>query len=267
MRASQTTLGRLRYLMKDSLKFLPLYGPYFVFHRCFFVKRARRTDTATATGDASALTTVTALQRQLERVIELKTPLWLVLFPEGTRYTDAKAAASRDYARAHNLPEYQHVLTPRTRGFVMCAQTLQPHIDAIYDVCLVYRDSPNAHTRSPSANMLHFLGGACRRVDIHITRHPIASVPLASPDDAAQWLHDRFRQQDVFIDSVLTHCDAAPQEDKGVLQPIPASHTAVHALLWSSLTALLVVRYGLSGYAKFAAVATLAGYVSLFTPF
>ncbi|XP_033095688.1 1-acyl-sn-glycerol-3-phosphate acyltransferase epsilon-like, partial [Anneissia japonica] len=37
-------LGRMRYVLKDGLKYMPLYGFYFGLHGCIYVKRSNRFD-------------------------------------------------------------------------------------------------------------------------------------------------------------------------------------------------------------------------------
>ncbi len=48
--------------------------------------------------------------------------VWLVIFPEGTRYdvrhtASQKRLKSQEFAKAVGLPPLEHVLTPRTTGF------------------------------------------------------------------------------------------------------------------------------------------------------
>ena len=45
--------------------------------------------------------------------------LQLLLFCEGTRFTETKRQASMAVARQKGLPELKHHLLPRTRGFVL----------------------------------------------------------------------------------------------------------------------------------------------------
>ena len=48
----------------------------------------------------------------------------LLLFCEGTRFTEDKRVASMEIARKKGLPELKHHLLPRTRGFVLSCQGL-----------------------------------------------------------------------------------------------------------------------------------------------
>jgi lysophosphatidiate acyltransferase len=124
-----------------------------------------------------------AIRSSLQQLVADKTPVWLTIFPEGTRYTPEKALESQAYARAHGLPELQHTLLPRSRGFHSSLDTLRGHISAVYDVCIVYRQQPRPEPRPPGVNMLQFLGGASQRLDIMIVRHDPSTIP-SDPEGA-----------------------------------------------------------------------------------
>eukprot|EP00058_Branchiostoma_floridae_P007020 XP_002592508.1 hypothetical protein BRAFLDRAFT_57463 [Branchiostoma floridae] len=48
----------------------------------------------------------------------------LLLFPEGTDFTERTRQRSDAYAEKNNLPKYDYVLHPRTKGFVYIAEKL-----------------------------------------------------------------------------------------------------------------------------------------------
>jgi lysophosphatidic acid acyltransferase/lysophosphatidylinositol acyltransferase len=60
--------------------------------------------------------------------------LQLVLFPEGTRFTQTKYEESMKVAREKGLPELKRHLLPRTRGFIASIPYLREKVPAIYDV-------------------------------------------------------------------------------------------------------------------------------------
>ncbi|XP_043535193.1 1-acyl-sn-glycerol-3-phosphate acyltransferase epsilon isoform X2 [Chiloscyllium plagiosum] len=85
----QNALGHVRYVLKDGLKWLPLYGWYFSQHGGIYVKR-------------SAKFNEKAMADKLKQQIIVGTPAYLVIFPEGTRYNPDNPeviAASQAYAR------------------------------------------------------------------------------------------------------------------------------------------------------------------------
>ena len=44
-------------------------------------------------------------------------PVWMIMFPEGTRFTPAKHEVSRAFATKAGLVPLRHLLIPRTKGF------------------------------------------------------------------------------------------------------------------------------------------------------
>lgn len=54
-----------------------------------------------------------------------KFPVQLVLFPEGTDFSESNRKKDKEYAVKENLPPYQSVLHPRTTGFVQSMQALR----------------------------------------------------------------------------------------------------------------------------------------------
>lgn len=64
----------------------------------------------------------------------------LLLFAEGTRYTEEKHEASLAFAREKGLPQLKHHLTPRTKGFTVSIPNMRGKITAIYDVQLGFKE-------------------------------------------------------------------------------------------------------------------------------
>ncbi|XP_039388420.1 1-acyl-sn-glycerol-3-phosphate acyltransferase epsilon isoform X2 [Mauremys reevesii] len=69
----QNALGHVRYVLKDGLKWLPLYGWYFSQHGGVYVKRSARFNEK-------------EMRNKLQAQVKAETPMYLVIFPEGTRY-------------------------------------------------------------------------------------------------------------------------------------------------------------------------------------
>ncbi|CAF3380199.1 unnamed protein product, partial [Rotaria sp. Silwood2] len=86
----QGSLGHIRYILKTELKWIPLYGFYFQQHGCIYVRRNDKGD----------------LERVEKGIRQIKSnglPVWLVIFPEGTRYNPVKSQdviqRSRQFAK------------------------------------------------------------------------------------------------------------------------------------------------------------------------
>lgn len=49
----------------------------------------------------------------------------ILLFPEGTDLSPSNIVRSNKYADKNNLPNYKHVLHPKTTGFVFLVETMR----------------------------------------------------------------------------------------------------------------------------------------------
>lgn len=171
-------LGDLKWYVKDILKYVPGIGWGMVFLDCLFVKRNWTEDKE-------------SIEATFRRIVRNKVPVWVVSFAEGTRITPAKAAASRGYAVAHGLPELEHVMLPRTKGFVATVEGLGHHLDAIYDVTIGYVHS--------IPTLWQFARGLAPEVNLHVQRFGVADLPQGG-DRLATWLVERYAAKDRLLD-------------------------------------------------------------------
>lgn len=75
---------------------------------------------------------------------------------EGTRFTERKRLQSQAFGRQRDLPMLEHVLLPRTKGFVAAVTELRnSHVEYLYDFTLVY-GGPRGFQEAPS--FLEILG-------------------------------------------------------------------------------------------------------------
>lgn len=88
----------------------------------------------------------------------------------GTRVSKTKIKQGQEFAKERGLPVLNHVLIPRTKGFVATVQGLRGHtVDVVYDVTVGYEVKP------PS--LLGMVRLEWRRVHVHVRRWPISSLP------------------------------------------------------------------------------------------
>lgn len=181
-------LGRVRYVLKDGLKYLPLYGYVFNLHGCIYVSRGKK-------GNPPSFTKVS---KRLEHHKDHQTPVWMVVFPEGTRYRPEKEEAiktSQAFAYQKGLPVLHHVLSPRVRATHLCVEGLRGHLDAIYDVTIAYSNTGEQGegkvVRKEAPSMPDFLMGKCPQIHIHMRRIAVDTVP-SDIVDCHRWLHGVF---------------------------------------------------------------------------
>jgi len=172
-------MGIMRWMVKDEMRFVPFVGWGMLFLDFLFLKRDWAKDRE-------------RIQATFSRLRERTAPVWLVLFPEGTRKTPAKHAASMAHARKASLTETPHVMIPRTKGFVASVQGLLGKIEAVYRIVIIYPPP-----RAPS--LLELFSGQVREVKIMVTRHLLPTIPLGEKD-LSDWLVREF----VGIDAVLS---------------------------------------------------------------
>lgn len=180
---SKGRLGDLKWFVKKAIKYVPGVGWGMVFLDCLFVERSWTADRA-------------SIEQTFERIVQDRVPLWLVSFVEGTRVSPEKIKASHVYAQKNGLPAFEHVLLPRTKGFVATVHGLRSHIDAIYDVTIGYVDGV------PS--LWQYVQGFAPVAHLHVRRYPVDTLP-STDDELSAWLMDRWREKDELLKHYYEH--------------------------------------------------------------
>lgn len=167
-------LGDLKWMVKDIIKYVPGVGWGMAFLDCVYVKRSWAADRR-------------SIERTFARLVRSRVPLWLISFPEGTRLTPAKLARSQTRAREHELPLLNHLLLPRTKGFVASVHGLRAQVTAVYDLTLAYPEGV--------PTLWQYMQGFSRTAHLHVRRFPITEIP-AQDEALAEWLLERFQEKD-----------------------------------------------------------------------
>ncbi len=175
-------LDNLKWFVKDSIKYMPGIGWGMYFMDCLFIKRNWDRDQS-------------SIEKVFHRIITDKVPIWLVIFSEGTRATPSKIARSQSYAREKGLPILNHVLLPRTKGFVASVQGLGDHLQAIYDITIGYDPRP--------ITVWEWVTGRHARFRLHMKRYPVAALPREA-NALSAWVMERFGEKDGMIASWKT---------------------------------------------------------------
>ncbi|XP_057596850.1 1-acyl-sn-glycerol-3-phosphate acyltransferase epsilon-like [Hippopotamus amphibius kiboko] len=249
---TQDALGHVRYVLKDGLKWLPLYGCYFSQHGGIYVKR-------------SAKFNEKEMRKKLQSYSNARTPMYLVIFPEGTRYNPELTkviSASQAFAAQEGLPVLRHVLTPRIKATHVAFDSMKNYLDAIYDVTVAFEgtvDDRGQRTEAPS--MVEFLCKECPKIHIHINRIDKKDVPEEQVY-MKRWLHERFEIKDKllieFYDSLDPERNRFPGES--VNSKLSLKKTLPSFLILSGLTAgMLMTEAGRKLYVKTWIYGTLIG--------
>lgn len=174
-------LGNCRVYVKKVLQYVPTIGWAWCFSDTLFLARDWSKDQV-------------VLDDRLAALQDYPDPVWILLFPEGTRYTKEKYLASKKFAESRNLPVLKHHLVPRTKGFSYTISHLDPaKIRWVYDVTLgCDMDTPPTLT--------NVLMGRSTSAHMYIKRYKLADIPK-DEEGSAQWLSDLYVEKDELLDS------------------------------------------------------------------
>jgi len=174
-------LGQLKWFAKDILKYVPGVGWGLSIAGNFFVKRNWLRDQK-------------RIDHVFARVLREKEPMWVISFLEGTRITPEKLKLSQQFSRERRLPVFEHLLTPRTKGFEAMIRSLRSQLDAVYDVTIAFPEG------TPSLTQIFRI----TKINIHVRRFPIQALPFGEKE-IGQWVWKLFEEKDELLKYFNTH--------------------------------------------------------------
>jgi 1-acyl-sn-glycerol-3-phosphate acyltransferase len=180
----------IKFFTKDVLKYFPLLGIGFLVFEFPTMKRY----------PAKILAKKPHLRGQdLQKTIKLcqrytQQPSSILNFIEGTRFTQFK--------KAQQSSPYQHLLIPKTGGFAITIQAMQPKIKKIINVVIAYPNVTN--------NFWRFLCGRIRPIKVKIEVIKIPEHLLngnylqdnAYKSQLKAWLASIWRNNDQLLSSI-----------------------------------------------------------------
>nr|XP_019777010.1 1-acyl-sn-glycerol-3-phosphate acyltransferase epsilon isoform X3 [Tursiops truncatus] len=215
----QNALGHVRYVLKDGLKWLPLYGCYFSQHGGIYVKR-------------SAKFNEKEMRKKLQSYINAGAPMYLVIFPEGTRYN----------------PELTKVISA-SQTFAAQEVAFEGTVD-------------DKGQRKEAPSMAEFLCKECPKIHIHIDRIDKKDVPEEQVY-MKRWLHERFEIKDKLLIEFYDSLDPERRNKfpgESVNSKLSLKKTLPSFLILSGLTAgMLMTEAGRKLYVKTWVYGTLIG--------
>jgi 1-acyl-sn-glycerol-3-phosphate acyltransferase len=174
--------GHLKWFAKEAIKYIPIFGWALACTDSIYMKRSWQKDK-------------NKVEQMFSRFHQEDIPLWLAIFPEGTRRTLRKQEISILFSQRQGVKPTSKVMYPRTKGFVATVGALRGHLKAVYNITFRYQDHP------PSLTGL--LSGSVDKIHLHVQRFDISSVP---EDEKAmkQWLIERFLEKESYL-NFATH--------------------------------------------------------------
>ncbi|XP_063532499.1 1-acyl-sn-glycerol-3-phosphate acyltransferase gamma-like [Cydia strobilella] len=220
-------LGNCKAYAKKSIQYMPPIGWMWKFSEFVFLERSFDKDKE-------------IIKNQIKEICDYPDPVWLLMTPEGTRFTKKKHEASLKFAKEKNLPLLKHHLTPRTRGFTTSLPHFRGKIPAIYNIQLAFdKDAKNPPT------ITSLLYGKQVHAHLYIERIPVENVP---EDEAAasQWVHDLFVIKDKMAESFHNTGDFFLHSGVERIEPFQYSiriYSLINTLGWAVITLTPMMYY------------------------
>jgi len=175
-------LGNAKLFIKKAVEWIPIIGWAWKFGEIGFLERNWEKDKST-------------MDSFVKNIKEYEDPVWLLFFPEGTRFTAEKHAVSMEFATKTGMPHMKHLLMPRTKGFHAITQQLRGKFDAVYSTTLCFNTKLGAFP-----TLMNIFCGKPVFGEIFLERIPFDDIPTEA-DESSQWLLDSFYEKDKLMDN------------------------------------------------------------------
>ncbi|EPB76147.1 Acyltransferase [Ancylostoma ceylanicum] len=142
--------------------------------------------------------------KQLTWLDTLDEKFWLLVFPEGTRFSlkrKENILVSQEFCRRKGIPEFKNVLSPRAGGAFMALENLES-LDAVYDVTIAYGQSRLPNRRGLAPNMFEFCCGSpiAKTLSVHVKRYPAEQLHKKSRKELQDWIIQTYYEKDKLLD-------------------------------------------------------------------
>jgi 1-acyl-sn-glycerol-3-phosphate acyltransferase len=204
----------LTILLKASLKHIPVVGWGMQFFRFVFMHRSWAADREHLTRSLT----------RLGKQAAAGTPLWLLIFPEGTIVSDNERAKSAKYAARESIRDLHGVLHPRSTGLLFALRTLLPSIPdlQLLDITIAYPGVPFGKYPQEwyGLGSVFFQGVPPPTVRLHLHMYSVEEIPslpkppynsaeitpLATTEEAREfelWLRNVWTQKEARLERML----------------------------------------------------------------
>lgn len=220
-------LGNCKAYAKKAIQYLPVLGWAWKCSEFVFLERNFDKDKE-------------VINRQITELSEHPDPMWLLLFPEGTRFTPKKHEASIEFANKHNIPPLKYHLLPRTKGFIASLPSMRGKVPAIYNIELAFHE--DAPVKPTITNLLF---GRQTEAHIYFDRVPFEQVPN-TPSEQEEFLKEMFVKKDKLRESFLKTGDFFATSGVERVEPfqVPSrQHSIFNLIFWQSVTLLPISYY------------------------
>ncbi|XP_043914832.1 lysocardiolipin acyltransferase 1 [Protopterus annectens] len=164
--------------LKKSLKSIPGFGWAMQVASFIFIQRRWEQDKQ-------------HFEDMLDYFCDIREPLQLLIFPEGTDLTANTKVRSDEFAEKNGLQKFEYVLHPRTTGFTFVVERLRQghNLDAIHDITVAYP----LNIPQTEAHLLN--GNFPKEIHFHVRRYPVSVLP-ASTEELQTWCQQRWQEKE-----------------------------------------------------------------------
>ncbi|KAL8926011.1 MAG: hypothetical protein Q9208_003152 [Pyrenodesmia sp. 3 TL-2023] len=182
--------GRIYVVLKESLRRIPVIGWGMQFSQFIFLKRNWEKDKD-------------RLAEHLQKLNkDASSPMWLMLFPEGTNLHPVTRKSSKKWADKTGIPDMRHQLLPRSKGLQFCVQQLRKTVPYVYDCTIAYEGVPTGQYASEifTIQAAYFGGKPPKSVNMYWRRFDIWSIPADDDKAFDSWLRARWIEKDQLLE-------------------------------------------------------------------
>uniref|UniRef100_A0A0N4ZN10 PlsC domain-containing protein n=1 Tax=Parastrongyloides trichosuri TaxID=131310 RepID=A0A0N4ZN10_PARTI len=221
----QKTEYGLRFVIKSSLQYIPLFA-WYIYQRGFvFVRRF-------------GSFVMDPVERQLNYLSKLNKPYWLCIFPEGTRFDHKNYTAiekTHDWCIQHSIRAFMNVGRPYTKAFTLSINALQSHLNSVYDLTIGYNSTDGKPIRGMALNMFDLCVSPSKNKAIHvyIKKIGIEKIPRTLSGQGI-FMIKSFEEKEELMERFYEIGSFSPNDNGKLIPSIPLYETLPIVLLYSA---------------------------------
>jgi 1-acyl-sn-glycerol-3-phosphate acyltransferase len=207
--------GRLFIVLKESLRRIPVIGWGMQFYQFIFMKRNWEQDKPN-------------MAKHLQKLNKSTSPMWLLLFPEGTNLAPCTRKKSQKWAAKNGIPDMEHQLLPRSTGLRFCLQEFRGTVDYLYDCTIGYEGVPRGQYAQDifTLKASYLEGRPPKSVSMYWRRFKISSIPVDDPNAFDLWLRAHWTAKDKLLEGFVRTGRFPADTGAGIIE------TEIKAVRW-----------------------------------
>jgi 1-acyl-sn-glycerol-3-phosphate acyltransferase len=207
--------GHLFIVLKESLRRIPVIGWGMQFSQFIFMKRNWEQDKPN-------------MAKHLQKLNKPTSPMWLLLFPEGTNLAPCTRKKSQKWAAKNGIPDMEHQLLPRSTGLRFCLQQLRGTVECLYDCTIGYEGVPRGQYAQDifTLKASYLEGRPPKSVSMYWRCFKISSIPIDDPNAFDQWLRAHWTAKDKLLEGFVRTGRFPADAETGIIE------TEVKAVRW-----------------------------------